>query len=414
MLERGRLVERSRGRCFKGLLCAAVTALVTRATLMPQALVSLHRTQQTAPPSLTRSGDVAPAWMDKVVPNMVFASIAAATAMATVGGRSLLTGQSRPSRQLSCERAQQDVRPVPIHLDDEEVSLAKSAPKNLYELFGTSATADEKDIKKKYYDLQKLCHPDVAGPEGEEMCILLNDAWELLSDPEKRKDYDAQIELAKPAALMKVAPEVSTDLAPTWKGARKTLKHHSDYTGIPLSRSKWTQVPPEDRGEKHAQEKMVFVDEWACICCRNCCDVAPQTFCIQNDNGRANVYTQWGNSEEYLDYAVASCPVDCIYWVSREELQVLEYVTAEKMVEEKGQLPCPLSFMQGMLNEPPNDPFAEANRFKAKREEDERRKQLASKDDATAKMEVWFQRILKVFENLSEKLRRSVMPYIQK
>lgn len=29
----------------------------------------------------------------------------------------------------------------------------------------------------------------------EEMCILLNDAWELLSDPEKRKDYDAQIEL---------------------------------------------------------------------------------------------------------------------------------------------------------------------------------------------------------------------------
>lgn len=84
------------------------------------------------------------------------------------------------------------------------------------------------------------------------------------------------------------------------------------------------------------------------------------------------------------------------------------------MVEEKGQLPCPLSFMQGMLNEPPNDPFAEANRFKAKREEDERRKQLASKDDATAKMEVWFQRILKVFENLSEKLRRSVMPYIQK
>lgn len=28
------------------------------------------------------------------------------------------------------------------------------------------------------------------------------------------------------------------------------------------------------------------------------CDVAPQTFCIQNDNGRANVYTQWGNSED--------------------------------------------------------------------------------------------------------------------
>lgn len=91
--------------------------------------------------------------------------------------------------------------------------------------------------------------------------------------------------LAKPANLMKIAPPVSTDLSPTWKGARKTLrlgrkrwrnhgkkmerwsfcwsflwiswlrKHHSDYTGIPLSRSRWSTVPPEDRGEKHAEEK---------------------------------------------------------------------------------------------------------------------------------------------------------------
>jgi hypothetical protein len=37
----------------------------------------------------------------QVVPNMVFASIAAATAMATVGGRSLLTGQSRRQDAIS-------------------------------------------------------------------------------------------------------------------------------------------------------------------------------------------------------------------------------------------------------------------------------------------------------------------------
>ena len=84
----------------------------------------------------------------------------------------------------------------------------------------------------RFVSKPRLCHPDVAGPEGEdfynfecladplhrlypetararermvlvrcasasceEICILLNDAWELLSDPEKRKDYDAQIEL---------------------------------------------------------------------------------------------------------------------------------------------------------------------------------------------------------------------------
>jgi DnaJ-class molecular chaperone len=39
----------------------------------------------------------------------------------------------------------------------------------------------------------------------QEMCILLNDAWELLSDPEKRKDYDAQIE----PLTMRILPRIS-------------------------------------------------------------------------------------------------------------------------------------------------------------------------------------------------------------
>lgn len=47
----------------------------------------------------------------------------------------------------------------------------------------------------------------------------------------------------------------------------------------------------------------VFVDEWTCIACRNCCDVAPRTFCIDADAGRARVFAQWGNGEELLDYA---------------------------------------------------------------------------------------------------------------
>ena len=34
----------------------------------------------------------------------------------------------------------------------------------------------------------------------------------------------AFLRLAKPANLMKIAPPVSTDLSPTWKGARKTLR----------------------------------------------------------------------------------------------------------------------------------------------------------------------------------------------
>ena len=69
-----------------------------------------------APPTLTRNGDppdevdswIAKVWCSRplnvtqVAPNVVFASIAAATAMAT-GSKSLLAGQSRLGTQRSSE-----------------------------------------------------------------------------------------------------------------------------------------------------------------------------------------------------------------------------------------------------------------------------------------------------------------------
>lgn len=36
------------------------------------------------------------------------------------------------------------------------------------------------------------------------------------------------------------------------------------------------------------------------------------------------VHTQWGDDEEMVREAVASCPVDCIYFVDRTALPVLE------------------------------------------------------------------------------------------
>ncbi|CAE7734065.1 DJC76 [Symbiodinium pilosum] len=51
------------------------------------------------------------------------------------------------------------------------------------------------------------------------------------------------------------------------------------------------------------------------------------------DDTRARVYAQWGDNEDDLQWAKKSCPVDCISWVSRQELQVLEHVTAEHMFE---------------------------------------------------------------------------------
>jgi ferredoxin len=41
--------------------------------------------------------------------------------------------------------------------------------------------------------------------------------------------------------------------------------------------------------------------------------------------GRARCHTQWGDDEETTQVAIELCPVECIYWVKRSQLPVLEY-----------------------------------------------------------------------------------------
>ncbi|CAJ1379500.1 unnamed protein product, partial [Effrenium voratum] len=183
--------------------------------------------------------------------------------------------------------------------------------------------ADTHTIRKAYLAKQKVVHPDVAGVEAQEMSMLLNSAFDVLRDPEKRSVYDASLNNDNQEHF-----EEHEDTGPTWawmpKDTRKPV-----YQGRPRSRSLWDRVPEKNRGEKWEQQRFLFVDELRCILCWNCIECAPKSFCMDADHLRARVYAQWGNCEDDLTWAVKSCPVDCISWVSREELQVLEHVTAD-------------------------------------------------------------------------------------
>ena len=61
-----------------------------------------------------------------------------------------------------------------------------------YKVLGISKNANEKDIKKAYRSLARKYHPDVnpGDSEAEKKFKEINEANEVLSDPEKRKKYD--------------------------------------------------------------------------------------------------------------------------------------------------------------------------------------------------------------------------------
>ncbi len=66
-----------------------------------------------------------------------------------------------------------------------------SNKRDYYEVLGLSKGASEQDIKKAYRNLAKKYHPDVNKDAGaEDKFKEINEAYEVLSDPQKKNTYD--------------------------------------------------------------------------------------------------------------------------------------------------------------------------------------------------------------------------------
>ncbi|XP_055990971.1 dnaJ homolog subfamily A member 3, mitochondrial isoform X2 [Sorex fumeus] len=67
------------------------------------------------------------------------------------------------------------------------------AKEDYYQILGVPRNASQKDIKKAYYQLAKKYHPDTNkdDPKAKEKFSQLAEAYEVLSDEVKRKQYDA-------------------------------------------------------------------------------------------------------------------------------------------------------------------------------------------------------------------------------
>src|SRR5947209_1539908 len=63
--------------------------------------------------------------------------------------------------------------------------------KDYYEALGVTRDAPADDIKKAYRKLARNCHPDVSKePDAEKRMKDVNEAYAVLSDPEKRAAYE--------------------------------------------------------------------------------------------------------------------------------------------------------------------------------------------------------------------------------
>jgi molecular chaperone DnaJ len=62
-----------------------------------------------------------------------------------------------------------------------------------YLILGIPRDAGMQQVKQAYRSLSKRHHPDLAGPGGHDRFLQLQQAYETLCDPRRRRDYDRQL-----------------------------------------------------------------------------------------------------------------------------------------------------------------------------------------------------------------------------
>lgn len=81
-------------------------------------------------------------------------------------------------------------------LREAQQDLRRSKTKDYYKVLGVARDADERQIKSAYRKLSKQHHPDKAHKQGltkeaaEKKMQAINEAYEVLSDPELRARFD--------------------------------------------------------------------------------------------------------------------------------------------------------------------------------------------------------------------------------
>ncbi len=81
-------------------------------------------------------------------------------------------------------------------MNEAGIQLRRSKTKDYYKVLGVARDADARQIKSAYRKLSKLHHPDKAAKQGlakeeaEKKMATINEAYEVLSDPELRARFD--------------------------------------------------------------------------------------------------------------------------------------------------------------------------------------------------------------------------------
>ncbi|TLX68887.1 MAG: hypothetical protein E6L03_02295 [Thaumarchaeota archaeon] len=179
-----------------------------------------------------------------------------------------------------------------------------------YAIFGISQDANFQEIKKSYRKLAKKYHPDRnKSPHAEETIKKINEAFEILSDKRKRKQYDLEssnIFDQKDQNIDEEEGNSSNKQMNSYKFASADSKSNVGYDNLFLDTI---------RSRFH-----IIIEPSLCLAFGGCESIAPKVFVVDKSkhiNPKATVESETADTLDRIIMAAQACPTKAIKIIDR-------------------------------------------------------------------------------------------------
>ena len=199
---------------------------------------------------------------------------------------------------------------------------------NYYAILGVSQYAKYREIKAAYRRLALKYHPDRnSSPVSENSIKIINAAFEVLSDKDKRRQYDEKlvnsIILHRKKEETKLHTPSSHASSSTAYSDSDYNNSHENYDNTYLRKGKRNGLHVKSEGESSGRKTFgktkgryhISIEPSLCMAFGSCETLAPNVFEVDKNkmfNPKATVKSETGNDFESILNAAETCPTKAI------------------------------------------------------------------------------------------------------
>jgi len=180
-----------------------------------------------------------------------------------------------------------------------------------YAILGVSHNANFLEIKKSYRKLARKYHPDRnKSPLAEETIKKINEAFEILSDRRKRKQYDLEA-------------------SNIYDATESTIEEKEENLSTQLQRNSHNFTGPESKSNLGYDNLLldtiksrfhILIEPSLCLAFGGCETIAPKVFVVDKSkhiNPKAKVQSETADTLDRIVMAAQACPTKAIKIIDR-------------------------------------------------------------------------------------------------